>query len=567
MDSVETEPVLSVVTEKKPSSGNGLWILFVVFYLMFCLAVVGVGGWLSYIIFQAEVEKNSAPYATATALAQWPVIFREEFARVSDTWYVGSYSEDGYTDTRSIANGEYRWELKSADGYTFWQPANLDVRDFVLSVDVRHTAGSDYDGYGVIFRNVAENYYVFSIQDRGMYTVYMYIGGRWNEIIAPTRSDAILPGQVNHLTVQGQAGHFQLFVNDRYLTEFDDNTLPNGDIGLMLNPNTSSGNPATKQPQGVRLSLTDPAASAVYDNLVVRAPQPSMSGGSGNGSSLSPILTRIDPVPGRLVFVSDEGGNRNIYTINTDGSSLKQLTTSPAADYMPRWSPDGKRIAFVSRRDGNGEIYVMDANGEHLTRLTDHPAEDISPDWSPDGKQIIFASGRNGNFDIYLMPADGEQAGLGQVTKEKYDEINPSISPDGSEILYQAKKKTVYWVMIMSITGKGGKEIGTYYGDRTNADAVWSPDGLKVAFVEKSAFTRGLIVVKEAHKAFGESFELTPDLGTCQYPGWAPGGEQLVFVSNMHGQSDVYLIQADGSGIFRVTRTEAVEESPDWTNP
>ena len=60
--------------------------------------------------------------------------------------------------------------------------------------------------------------------------------------------------------------------------------------------------------------------------------------------------------------------------MNADGGNVRRLTTHPAMDYWPAWSPDGKRIAFTSNRDGNYEIYVMNADGSDLRNLTRHPA-------------------------------------------------------------------------------------------------------------------------------------------------------------------------------------------------
>ncbi len=61
----------------------------------------------------------------------------------------------------------------------------------------------------------------------------------------------------------------------------------------------------------------------------------------------------------QITFVSDRGGNWDIYAVDTDGKNLRNLTEHRAFDYAPSCSPDGRRIMFLSNRDGNYDIYVM----------------------------------------------------------------------------------------------------------------------------------------------------------------------------------------------------------------
>jgi TolB protein len=557
-------PAISNEPKPKISKFALLWIVLIVFCLLGFLVSMGLMAWGFYSITQDMNEKSKIPYATATAVMQWPVVFSDDFGALTDHWYTGDYTENGRRDARSISNGVYTWTLENATGYTYWHPAEAGVfRDFVLSTDVRHMSGTEYDEYGLIFCNVTGNYYVFAIQDAGYYSVVVWSAGNWNQIIPHSRSNAIKPGEYNHLMVMAESGSFKLFINNEFVQEFQDKTLPSGDVGLMLAPQNQTNSQPSK-PNGVSRTNVDLQSVVEFDNFEVRAPK-----SSETDQKLSPQLPQIAPDNGRLVFASNRDGNRNIYSVFTSGNGIKQLTDDPAADYAPRWSPDGEKIVFVSNRDGNSEIYIMDADGKNQTRLTDNPSDDISPDWSPDGKQIIFSSKREGNYEIYLMSAQGEKASLNQLTKTKYDEINPSISPDGAKILFQVKERTAYSLSIMGIDGKQVKRVTYSDPDITYNDGAWAPDNSHFAYVIKYGGIRGEIWVGDIHQTpdFLAGNQLTGEQSMNLYPGWAPSGKQLVFVSDRDGQADIYIMLAGGDGIFRVTHNEAVEESPDWIAP
>jgi Tol biopolymer transport system component len=209
----------------------------------------------------------------------------------------------------------------------------------------------------------------------------------------------------------------------------------------------------------------------------------------------------------------------------------------------------------------------MDADGKNATRLTNNPAKDISPDWSPDGSQIIFSSDRAGNYDIYVMSAEGEQVDLNQLTDAAFDELDASISSDGTQILFMENEKgTAYKLSMMSIDGKLRTRLTDDKDVIAYSAGAWAPDSVHFSYVIGYLDVRDILI--------GDINQITSYLtgdrvtwrqGMNLYPNWSPSGEQLVFVSDMDGQSDLYIILADGSGIFRVTHTELDDENPDWT--
>lgn len=125
-----------------------------------------------------------------------------------------------------------------------------------------------------------------------------------------------------------------------------------------------------------------------------------------------------------------------IFTINTDGTNMNQLTTTGDDEY-PAFSPDGSKIVFTSYRNSGewGEIYVMDVDGSNQTNLTNSPGDDARPRFSPDGMKIVFDSYTDGNMDIYIMNHDGSDQT--RLTYDAQYDWYPRFSPDGAFIIFE----------------------------------------------------------------------------------------------------------------------------------
>ena len=101
----------------------------------------------------------------------------------------------------------------------------------------------------------------------------------------------------------------------------------------------------------------------------------------------------------------------DLYTASGDGTGVKQLTSFPGEEMLPKFSPDGQKIAFTAEFEGNKDVYVMSVHGGKPKRLTFHPAAEYVVDWQPDGKKVIFRS--NGSSFSYrfnrlhAVPAEG----------------------------------------------------------------------------------------------------------------------------------------------------------------
>lgn len=146
--------------------------------------------------------------------------------------------------------------------------------------------------------------------------------------------------------------------------------------------------------------------------------------------------------PPRLAFVSEQDGNRELYTAALDGSTVEQVTSHPAADENPAWSPAYTRLAFQSNRNGNWDIFTIRAGCQpgpaetecDLRQITDHPADDLLPAWSPDGRYIAFVSSRDGNPEIYLVDRNGGYPR--RLTDDPAGDWRPAWLPDSHRIVF-----------------------------------------------------------------------------------------------------------------------------------
>jgi len=253
-----------------------------------------------------------------------------------------------------------------------------------------------------------------------------------------------------------------------------------------------------------------------------------------------------------LAFTASKNNNSDIYLLDVDaalqggGSAAAQrLTTDPATDFDPTWSPDGTRIAFRSQRDRNDEIYVMNSDGSCQVNLTNDPADDWSPAWSPDGKRIAFAHFFEGKqySDIAIMNVDG--SGLQRLTSAHGE--YPAWSPDGTRIAFASARDGNYEIYVMN--ADGSQQTRLTNNAAYDMSPAWSPDGKQIVFdTQRDTFPPREIGVGpefEIHiinsDGTGDT-RLTNNTDEDRFPTWAPNSK-IVFARN----GNLFIMNADGS--------------------
>lgn len=218
----------------------------------------------------------------------------------------------------------------------------------------------------------------------------------------------------------------------------------------------------------------------------------------------------------KVVFQSNRDGNFEIYTMNADGTNQQRLTTTPANDVNPSWSPDGSTILFASDRDGNWEIYLMDTDGKNPRRLTNGEGANTAPSWAMKGQKILFVSTRDVvNGEVYMMDTAGQN--VERITHDPSVKDSPVMTPDGSRIL-------------MTINDKGRYHIGGF-----------SRSGGEITF-------------------------LTSLEHNSLYPQLSPDGAQVIFMSDRDGNFELYSMLPTGARQVRLTTNTYDDRTPAWTS-
>ena len=119
--------------------------------------------------------------------------------------------------------------------------------------------------------------------------------------------------------------------------------------------------------------------------------------------------------------------------------TAQRISTGPAWDVQPRFSPDGREIAFTSDRGGRPQIYRVPAAGGSASRVTFEGTYNATATVSFDGKKIAVVQGAGNNYRIALMDSSLGSARWSSLSPGSLDE-SPSFAPNASMVLYAARE-------------------------------------------------------------------------------------------------------------------------------
>lgn len=209
----------------------------------------------------------------------------------------------------------------------------------------------------------------------------------------------------------------------------------------------------------------------------------------------------------------------DIFRADLNGKNVKQLTTTPRYDAEATIRKDGT-IVFTSLRDGDLDIYTMDKNGKNVKKLTNELGYDGGPFWSYDGKQIVFRA--------FHPETEKEKADYLALLKD--DLIRPT--------------KLDLWVM--NADGSNKKRITNF--NKATFAPYFFPDGKRIIFSSNMDDPKGRNFELYAVNVDGSGLErITYNDSFDGFPMFSPDGKKLVFASNRNAakQGDTNIFIAD----------------------
>jgi Tol biopolymer transport system component len=275
----------------------------------------------------------------------------------------------------------------------------------------------------------------------------------------------------------------------------------------------------------------------------------------------SPDGRRIAYVSDRIVCCSPGASRRYaVFVTSADGGPARQLSDPDSlGDGSPTWSPDGRRVAYTSHRlvccgtTHRWVVLVVNADGSDRLELP-LGREAIWISFSPDWRRVAYADRRSG---IWVANVDG----TGELQLAHDVHFMPAWSPDGRRIAYSGAGPEQDLIYVVRPDGSG-KRLLTRNGF-IESRLAWSPDGRRLLYDTD----HGAIFALDVVGGSGDQ-RLTPDTSHRHHShgfGWSPDGRKVVYASERTGHGDIYVMNADGSGKRRLTRTPRTESNPVWS--
>ncbi len=313
---------------------------------------------------------------------------------------------------------------------------------------------------------------------------------------------------------------------------------------------------------------------------------------------------------GRIAFISNRDGQFfQIYTMNSDGSDVRPLTTDPRNKWSPEWtlgqlgplpgplltwSPDGTQLLYTAEVAPGGpiDLWVINADGSNPVNITapdraGRPNEnDFHPAWCSDGT-IAFASIRNNYPQIFIITLENRTPRNYSSTRSNVVEYNPLFFPDCRRMLVISTQngagelwrifpsrgaQALMWATFPAFPGANNENsyrsfLSELSQGNVIVDAALSPDGTRFVFTRESPgnIGRNIILTTVENSQLQMRFKQLTEGRSDVQPRWSPDGNYLVFASRRAGGNfQIFRMTAEGEDEVNLSNNTFIELGPAW---
>lgn len=198
-------------------------------------------------------------------------------------------------------------------------------------------------------------------------------------------------------------------------------------------------------------------------------------------------------------------------------------------------------------------------------RLTTDGLDKERPCWSTDGRHLLFSRQEAGGAAIWLQVLDTRSSGPPRrLTDRKMPEYHGVFSPDGKTVLFTAITLSGTQgnldVVSVAADGSGLKKLTDDHGKLVHQDwPAWSPDGRRFAFTSSHDGNQEVYV---ANADGTDLVRLTRHAGLDAHPCWSPDGQSIAFATDRWGGLELATVRPDGSATARLTESPGLDDYP-----
>jgi len=241
----------------------------------------------------------------------------------------------------------------------------------------------------------------------------------------------------------------------------------------------SCSNPKQKKSEGNESGIIGKKKLKLQSDIMT--PEVLWAFGRLSGAEISPDKSKL--LYGVAYYsIPENKGNRELFSMNLDGSDIKQLTKTAGGEYDATWRPDGSKIAYLCAKSGSMQLWEMEPNGENPAQISDIEGGITGYKYAPDMSKILFT----------------KEVKLDSTVNEKYPDLDKANAKIAEDIMYRHWDTWVESYSHIFVAAYDGKKLSNPTDIMINQkfdsplkpfggmeQINWSPDSKKVVYTVK----------------------------------------------------------------------------------